>query len=429
MSGGFSFIHAADLHLDSPFRGFEQVNNVDEAVKENVLHRLRNCTFKTLENIVDACIRHNVDFLVLSGDIYDLADRSIRAELRFRRAVERLARRGIQVYAVYGNHDYDDGIRSRLTWPDNVFFFSPGEVEYREITRQGKEVARIYGISYPRRDVTDNYAVNFKRHSEVPFAIGVLHCNVGGIPEHENYAPCHLNDLVRAGMDYWALGHVHTRQVLKEDSPCVVYAGSPQGRSPRETGEKGCYLVNVSDNGLVHIDFLPVDDIRWIDAALPVDKLKSQDELISQLVEKLTIIQSTHGNKSLITRITLTGRSVLHRELRSGSVLEDILEELRNRFAGAEGDFLWPESIRCATGIPLDKASLKNSGTLLGDLLTLSSRARSEAGLREELRRTLWPLEEKAGNYLSPTGEAELTQLLEDAEDLVIELLWEDETY
>ncbi|MTI83662.1 MAG: DNA repair exonuclease [Firmicutes bacterium] len=425
MSEGFSFIHAGDLHLDSPFRGFEHISDIDEPIKENILRRLRNCTFAALENIVDACIEYEVDFLVLSGDIYDLVDRSIRAELRFRNAIERLADRGIPVFAVHGNHDFDNGIRARLTWPENVHFFSPGEVEYREVIRQGKEIARIYGISYPRRDVTENYAAKFKRHQNAPFAIGVLHCNVGGVPEHENYSPCQVSDLVQSGMDYWALGHVHSHRVLK-DSPCIVYAGSPQGRNPRETGDKGCCMVNVSENGLIDLQFLAVDDVRWTETRISIDNIQSEGELITQLDNQLTGIRSIHNKKSVVTRIILTGRGPLHRKLQSGA-LADILEELRLRLAGEEGDFIWPESIKCTTGIPLDKEALRKGETLLADLLALRGRADKDETLRSMLRESLAPLEDRTGSYVSPLSENELDLLLEVAEDLAIDLLWEDD--
>lgn len=428
MTGDFSFIHAADLHLDSPFRGFEQIADVvDRPVRENVLRQLRNCTFAALENLVNACIRHRVDFLVLSGDIYDLADRSLRAELRFREAVERLAERKIPVFVAYGNHDHGEGVRSGLTWPENVHFFSPGEVEYREIVRQGKEIARVYGISYPQRDVSENYARLFKRHGEAPFAVGVLHCNVGGIPEHENYAPCRLEDLVEAGMDYWALGHVHARRVLRESGPSIVYSGTLQGRSPREEGEKGCYLVNVSGSGLVSLRFISVDSVRWTGVKVSIDGMKTEDELVNCLNEKLTGIQRAHGNRSVVARIILTGRGPLHRRLKSGAVVDDILGELRLHFAGEEGNFLWPESIQCRTGIPVDKESIRQSETLLGDLLLLAGEARRDGELRTKLRQSLTPLEERIARYISPPGEGELNELLEAAEDLAVDLLWEED--
>lgn len=425
VGGGFSFIHTADLHLDSPFRGFEQIGDVDDAVRDNVLGQLRNCTFAALDNIVNECIRREVDFLVLAGDIYDLDDSSLRAELRFRDAVARLAERGIDVFVAYGNHDYRGELKSRLSWPENVHFFAPGEVEYFGVERLGREVARVYGISYPQREVTDNYARRFKRHQGVPFAVGVLHCNVGGIPGHGNYAPCRLDDLVQSGFDYWALGHVHSRQVLRESDPCVVYPGNPQGRNPREGVEKGCYLVRVAGNGLVNLQFLPTDTVRWTEVAVSIAGMLSIDDLLNHLDNKLTGVRDSSGSRSIVCRIKLFGRGPLHKQLQNESVVNDILYELRQRFAGPVGSFIWPESLQGVTGIPVDKDVLRESGTLLGDLLSLSREARSDGELRQKLRESLESLDKRAGRWLVPPTEEEFDELLEAAEDLAIDLLWD----
>ena len=91
----------------------------------------------------------------------------------------------------------------------------------------------------------------------------MLHANVGGHPDHDSYAPCSVADLAATGLDYWALGHVHTRQVLQGEDPAVVYPGNPQGRHPGETGPRGVYLVEVDDRGGIGLDFRPTDVVRW----------------------------------------------------------------------------------------------------------------------------------------------------------------------
>lgn len=426
VDASFSFIHAADLHLDSPFRGLEQVGDVEEPVKENVLRRLRQCTFAALDNIVDACIDHQVDFLILAGDIYDAASRSIRAELYFRKAVQRLAKYNIEALVVYGNHDPDKGLRQRLTWPGNVYFFSSQAVESHVVARRGREIARVYGRSYPQRDVKDNYALEFQRDDGVPFAIGVLHTNVGGVAGYENYAPCRVDDLLRAGMDYWALGHVHSRQVLHDGFPYIVYPGTPQGRNPRETGEKGCYLVQVAGNGLVDLQFLPVDDVRWMEIDLSIEGLENEDELLNYLDAGLEELRQNNAGKSLVVRVNLSGRGRLHHDL-GPALAAGILSELRLRFAGEQGDFLWLESIKCNTGLPADKTMLRKGETLLADLLSLCEDGRNNAGLRAELEQILTPTKGGMAPYLPALEDGEWDGLLEAAEDLAIDLLWEEE--
>ncbi|MBF7083416.1 DNA repair exonuclease [Desulfallas sp. Bu1-1] len=428
MDGGFSFIHAADLHLDSPFRGFTRIDYGDENTVENVLRQLRDCTFKALDNIIGACIRHRVDFLVLAGDVYDLADRSLRAQLRLRDSFGRLAEAGISVFVAYGNHDHDDGFRAALAWPDNVHFFAAGEVEARPVVARGREVARVYGISYPRRDVPDNYASLFRREPGVPFAVAVLHCNVGGNAEHANYAPCSLDQLAGAGFDYWALGHVHSRAVLRERGPWVVYPGNPQGRNLRETGARGCYLVRVSPGGTVNLEFLETDCVRWERLRVPIDGLATEQELLDRLDKRLTGLGRLNGGRSLVVRLELTGRGPLHRRLGYGAALEGLLEELRNRFAGPTGPFVWPDCICRNTAALVDKETLRGSETLLGDLLTITRAARENGELRDRLLEVLAPLHDRAARHIDLPQGGEFDALLEAAGDLALDLLWEDET-
>ncbi|MBC7325284.1 MAG: hypothetical protein H5T99_08220, partial [Moorella sp. (in: Bacteria)] len=202
-----------------------------------------------------------------------------------------------------------------MSWPGNVHFFPPGEVGYWAVERRGAEIARVYGISYPRRDVFENYARRICRHPEAPFSIGVLHCNVGGVPEHENYAPCQLDDLLKSRLDYWALGHIHTRRILRESHPAVVYPGNPQGRHPREGAEKGCYLVRVTGSGLAALRFLPVDTVRWTEVVVSIAGLANEDDLLSGLNDRLKEVQKCHPGRSVVVRIRLVGRGPLHRRL------------------------------------------------------------------------------------------------------------------
>ncbi|TYO94467.1 metallophosphoesterase family protein [Desulfallas thermosapovorans] len=434
MNAGFSFIHAADLHLDSPFRGYDQIDFADPDTRENVLRQLRDCTFTALDNIVRACLLYRVDFLVLAGDIYDLTDRSLRAQLRFQSAMERLAEAGIPVFVAHGNHDHDDGRRAALTWPGNVYFFPAGEVAAWPVIRSEREIARVYGISYPRRDVCENYAALFKREPDAPFAVAVLHCNVGGDTEHANYAPCHLQELVQAGFDYWALGHVHRRNLLYKQNPWIVYPGNTQGRHPRETGARGCYLVRVQDSGATALEFLPVDCVRWEHVQVPIDGLATEQELLDKIDERLALLRHQHGGRSVVARLELNGRGALHRSLKHAGVLEGILEEMRGRFAGPGGSFVWPESIRCSTKLLVDKEQLRDSETLLGDLLVISRQARESSGtggtgnnVRELLRQALAPLHHRMARYIPLPGDEEFDALLEAAEDLALDLLWEHE--
>lgn len=428
MSDSFTFVHAADLHLDSQFKGFELAALNSGMATERVLRRLRNCTFEAYDHIVDLCIKKKADFLLLAGDIYDAADKSLRAQLRFRDGLVRLAGAGIQAFVVHGNHDHCSGWRADIELPETVHIFSDQEVEARPVSRDGREIACVYGISYPGQVVAEDYSSRFVRQAGTPFAIALLHCNVGRMEGYENYAPCRLKDLIRKGFDYWALGHVHNQVILHSAGPCVVYPGCPQGRHHREAGDKGCFLVHVR-GGNVTAEFVPVASVRWETVSMSIAGVTSDLVLLDKLEEKLLGLREILGGKSLVVRVLLLGRGILHKNLARASYLDHLLQELRSRFPIAEESFLWIESIRNTTKGEVNQAELAGTDTLLGDLLSLVKEARVDQHLRLDLRQALVDLIEhpRAGNYLESPSEADFDDLLDMAGELAVDLLWDGE--
>ena len=268
------FVHAADLHLDSPFRG------IRSEAPDYVADTLRRATFDAYENIISLCLREGVDALLVAGDVYDGADRSLRAQLKFVDGLALLDGAGIRSFVCHGNHDPLDGWEARLSLPLGCVRFGP-EVSGEPVFPGAPERAAVYGVSYPTREVRENLTPLFTKASlDGGFGIGLLHANVGGNPNHDSYAPCTVVDLAETGFDYWALGHVHTRQVLRQERPTVVYPGNPQGRHPLETGERGVYLVEVDDYGAVSLDFRPVDVVRWETLEVGIAGLDTEQELL-----------------------------------------------------------------------------------------------------------------------------------------------------
>jgi DNA repair exonuclease SbcCD nuclease subunit len=251
----FSFVHTGDLHLDSPFVG------LTTAAPPTVAALLRESTIGAWRNVVDLALGEQVDFLLMAGDAFERADRTLRGQLEFRDGLARLAQAGIASFGVTG-HPLD-GWEPSVTWPELAHRFGAHDVTVRPVLRHGTELARVYGVSCHQRDIGTNLVRHFRRDAEVPYAIGLLHANVGGLEGHANHAPCTLADLKASGMDYWALGHIHKHAVLSKKQPTAVYCGNPQGRDPGETDPRGCYLVRVDDAGRTHPAFHPVDVVRW----------------------------------------------------------------------------------------------------------------------------------------------------------------------
>ena len=197
-----------------------------------------------LTNVVNAAIRHEFDFVILAGDLFDEQDRSIRAQTRLRKEMERLKEHEIEVFAVHGNHDHLNGDWVHIEMPDNVHIF-PDHVETKVYTTQNT-VVHLYGFSYPTRHLEDNHLSQYFKKEGADFHIGILHGHYEGNSEHSRYASFTTKDLLEKKFDYWALGHIHKRQII-HNSPYISYPGNIQGRNRKEVGEKGCYLVKMSE--------------------------------------------------------------------------------------------------------------------------------------------------------------------------------------
>ena len=415
------FVHAADLHLDSPFRGIR--NEAPDYVAET----LGRATFDAYRNIIDLCLQEKADALLVAGDIYDGADRSLRAQLQFVEGLNRLDAAGIRSFVCHGNHDPLDGWEARLSLPPGCVRFGP-EVTAEPVFAAQPDRAAVYGYSYPQREVRQNLTPRFR---ELPlgsasgsFNIGLLHANVGGNTGHDSYAPCSVNDLVETGLDtgldYWALGHVHTRQVLRRERPTVVYPGNPQGRHPLETGERGVYLVEVDDFGAVRLDFRPVDVVRWETLTLDIGGLESEQDLIDHINLTADAALEAAGGLPVIARLTLSGRGTQHRSLRRGDTVDALLGQLNERYAGNR-TWLWCERIQTETASPVDRESAALREDFAGDLARLGLALRDDPGALAELREDLHSLyrNSNAAAYLRGhlPNDAELLELLVAAED------------
>ncbi len=411
----FQFVHTADLHLDSPFRGLSEVAPALQTV-------MREATFQAFDNIIDLCINRQVNFLLIAGDIHDESDRSLRALTRLRQGFDRLAEHQIPVFVCHGNHDPLTGWTERFSWPDNVCVFETKEIVARSVVVGGTEIARIHGVSFGMEKVTDNLAKQFHREPNAPWSIGLLHANVGNDPNHGNYAPCQVNDLLQAGMNYWALGHVHTHRILREHDPLVIYPGNPQGRHVRETGPRGCYHVEVDSQGCAHPEFVPVDVVRWYEEHITIEGFGDFDDLLSQLDDRVHALRQRSEGRGVIVRWKFVGRGILHREIIRPGRLEDLLVTLREKW-GTGTQFVWTESIQDRTGREIDFEAIRQEENLLGDFLRLAEIG-GETRL-QELRQMVEPLfaDPRVYRYLGSPSDEQLRDWVQAAKHLGIDRL------
>jgi len=421
----FSFVHAADLHLDSPFLGVARLPEGQSRVTE----AQREATFKAFESVIDLCLQRGADFLLVAGDVYDGADRSLQAQLRFRNGLRRLCEAGIRAYIVHGNHDPLDGWTDSIEMPDGAHIFGP-DLDSVVFEKDGQPAARIHGISYPKRDIGKRFGKGLRREGDEPFQIGLFHCNAGGDTKHEAYAPRTESELAEAELDYWALGHIHESRTLRENDPFIGYPGNTQGRHANETGPRGCFFAQISAEGGLSAqpEFVATDAVRWLSAVLDISELETMDDLLARLERRLGELADQGEGRPVVTRITLLGRGPLHRSLSRADSTTELLAELHS--LGADRDpFVWVEKLLVRTRPEVDLAARRESKDFLGNLLCLIDQVRSSPEEMAGLREVLGDLYEhgRAKRVLDPPDDDALLGLLEEAEARCVDLLLEDD--
>ncbi len=424
------FVHAADLHLDAPFRGISR-----EAPPE-LAACLRDATFTALKRLVELCERERPDFLVLAGDVYNQEDRSLRAQLALHDACRRLEDVGVAVFVAHGNHDPFPSRLKALRRPGNVIVFGE-EPETHAVRRNGETVALVHGVSHSSGRETRNLAARFRRAEADCLQVGVLHTSCGGADGETRYAPCMPDDLAATDLDYWALGHVHEQRAVLERPP-AVYPGCAQGLHVNEQGEKGCLsVVARREDGtwLSTVSFHALGPVIWrILEIRPrpsgeeggVRTLDELETLIRRQVEA-EAAQLWPGCEALILRIRLEGRTVLDAELRRPGVLADFTDRLRE--GSPSGPLVWIKDVDLRTRSEADRDRLRAREDLLGEILRLADRCRSDPDmLRDTVAFALRDLYEhaRARKALEPLELAECERLMEEAEALCLDLLEND---
>ena len=421
----FSFVHTADLHLDSPFLGLGRLSETHSRIAEE----LREATFKAFHSVIDLCIHQVVDFLLVAGDVYDGADRSLRAQLRFRDGLRRLNKAGVRAYVVHGNHDPLDGWANSLKLPEGVHDFGP-ELESVVFEKEGVPVARVHGISYPTRKIGKRFGNGFKREGSEAFQIGLFHCNAGGDIRYDPYAPRSESELAESELDYWALGHIHESVVMRRADPFIGYPGNTQGRHINEAGRRGCFLVRVSAEGKMEgePEFVATDTVRWLVSKADITGMDSMDALLSRAEEMMDeLVQQAEG-RPVVARVEVCGRGPIHRALTRPNAARDLLDELHS-LGTARTPFIWVEQLVLRTRLPVDLDVRRGAQDFLGDLLRSIEVLRRSPEKVGELGGVLADLYQhaRASKVVASPDEATLRTLLDQAESRCVDLLAEED--
>jgi len=355
----FQFIHAADLHIDSPFAALG-------AKDAGVAATFAAAGRKAVEALIEETIASGARFLVIAGDVFDGDWKDVSTGLFFARQLGKLERAGVRTYLIKGNHDAENVMSRRLDYPPGVHLFE---------TRKGQTAliedlrVALHGRSFADRAVPADFLAGYAQPRKGWLNIGVLHTSLDGSAGHDPYAPCTVQDLARFGYDYWALGHIHAASVVSQE-PWVVYPGNIQGRSPRETGPKGAMRVTVEDGRIVAVEPMILDAARWALARAELGGLEDEATIASAIDAALAAAHAQSDGRPLAVRLTLTGVTSAHARLMARA--EEWRDEARALgFRLAED--CWVESLRVETSAPLAVVSHDPDALDVPGLLTATA--------------------------------------------------------
>lgn len=301
----FKFLHAADIHLDSPQLGLDRYEGAP-------VEECRGSTRRALENLVRLAVEEKVAFVLIVGDLYDGDWPDYNTGLFFGRQMARLRDAGIRVVLIRGNHDAQNKMTRDLRLLDNAHILSESRPESFRLDDFG---VAVHGQSFATQAVRENLARSYPDPDPGCFNIGMLHTNVDGREGHANYAPCSLDDLRSRRYHYWALGHIHKPETISKTDPVIAFPGNLQGRHVREAGPKGCLLVTVDDAHNVTVEPRSLDVVRWAVCRVDAAGAADGDDLLHRFRERLGSLLPGADDRLLAVRVELTGACRAHADV------------------------------------------------------------------------------------------------------------------
>lgn len=417
----FQFIHAADIHLDSPLQGLERYDDAPVA-------EVRVAPRKAFENLVQLAIEEEVAFVLLAGDLYDGDWKDYRTGIFFVAQMKKLEAAGISVHLVSGNHDAVSQITKKLSLPGNVTHYASRKPQTVLLPEFG---AAIHGQSFAGRSVSEDLSAGYPDGEPGRLDIGLLHTSLDGREGHAPYAPCSAEGLRTKGYEYWALGHVHRREVVSED-PWIVFPGNLQGRHAKEIGGKGCSLIRVEDGAIVDVAHRDLDVVRWARVHVDLSDVTDVEDSLDAVGDALEEEVEAAEGRLVAARLVLEGATAVHDDLRRES--ERFVHEYRSLASGLSGAGVWLEKVVFETRRAHDLETELAREDALGDLLR--SVANLEAtddeiadlgGVFADLKKKLPAALTTGDEPIDPADAAFLRAALPAARDLVLARLLDAE--
>jgi DNA repair exonuclease SbcCD nuclease subunit len=400
------FVHTADLHLDRQFRGIR-------GTPSRVSDALRAATFDTFQNIIDFTIEQNADALLISGDVYDGEDRSLRAQLHLIEGLERLDAAGIRAFICHGHADPLDDWTSRMRFPPLVHRFGPVP---EAVPVDSNGLVEIVGISNSPSAPIPNLPQVLANSASAPHTIGMFY---GDVDPWRKQLP----DLA---VNYWALGMRHKRQIVRAGEPNIVYPGTPQAVQPYQAGPCGVYLVEIEEGGATTARFHALDSIRWAVINVDISDVESEAALLEMLMPRVEERLEAARGRPLLYQIMFHRKDTRAKEWPTSPQDSGTATQLNELFSD-RADFAWCYRIERHNTAPIERQTQMQADSIVAQLLRLSADLPSNPDIRQRLRDDLSILlsDDRISTYhrSSRTIEDELSAIVRRAETLALEVL------
>ncbi len=400
MAEPFKFIHASDFHLDLPMKGLTEIPG-------HLVETLASAAYTSAQKVFDLAISERVDFVILSGDLYDSELSHARASAFLLNQFQRLADKNITIYWCAGETDHPDRWPGAIELPENVITFSTSLVEQVEHRREGVKIARIMGSGH---DARRNEFENFTAPDSELFNIAV------------SYGELDESQIAGTRIQYWAMGGKHKVFKSEKTETIISYPGTPQGRSPREHGPHGFNVGRVDSSGKLRVQMVECDRVRWVNQKVVIQENVQINELKNELGERALKIIADSTEQLVLCQWQFLTEGEFNPRLRGREWRDSLLKWLRDEF-GRTDRSLWSSAVKIEPPqtLPLE---WYEEDTILGEYLRATGRYQSDVSLKlnfhEHMPNTV---ENSLSQSFASLGEGQRDEVLRRATLLGIEYL------
>jgi len=361
MADAIKFIHAADFHLDQPIRGLTEL-------PAHLKTTLANAPYDAAGKVFDLAIAERVDFVLLTGDLFDIESGSARAYAFLLSEFQRLAEKNIYIYWCGGEFDFPDRWPSSVALPDNVITFSSSVIDEIEHRRDGQRICAIYASGYDSKRTSLG---DFDGSESDTFNIAMT------------YGEFEAANLTGDNIHYWALGGKHKSTTYQKPETVGVYPGTPQGRRPKETGAHGFKICRVDSKGKLRVQTVECDSVRFIPQKVAISENVGMKSLKDSLTEWGMKLMSDSPDQLVLTRWHLTTEGEFNPRIRKPEWAAELLEWLRDEFGrGEKGIWSTAVNVDAPKSLP---SQWYEEDTILGEYMRAVARYQSDDSLKLNL--------------------------------------------